>query len=106
VSGVSDYYHHAELALVAYATLEPGAIPEELLRAEGMDAEQARRFASQWVVAAPPINSTTTGLSATVFQRVTTGERHLAIQMPSSTPAALSFLCRLGEPQLASLLPN
>ncbi len=85
MSTIADYLKQAELALAAYAeNLYPGIPLDNFLTAlesggKGMSIAQARHFASRWRVL-EQYSDPLTGLSATVFEEVSTGERSLAVR--------------------------
>ena len=61
-----QYFQQAELALAAYANLEPDVNIRDELRAAGLSATQTDKFISQYTVI--DHHSDATGLSATVFK--------------------------------------
>src|SRR6266496_4298693 len=93
-----DYARQAELALAAYATLGAGTPDPVELKKAGMAPAEAQQFASSWRVVTQynqvsdpypvfddqgqfvGISTTTNGLSATVFEEISTGQRYLAIR--------------------------
>ncbi|MHB1619267.1 MAG: alpha/beta hydrolase family protein [Sulfuricella sp.] len=78
MSQISEYFRQAELSLAAYADLSTGVPNEDELKKAGMSSTQATRFAATWSVAAH--YSDVTGVSATVFQEISTGQKTLAIR--------------------------
>jgi Ca2+-binding RTX toxin-like protein len=101
MSSTVEYFKQAQLALAAYADLTTGVPDISALRDQGrgMSFEQATRFSNQWTVVAQynhtsdpyPVydentgellryDTTTNGLSVTVFQENATGQRYLAIR--------------------------
>lgn len=100
MSNIVDLYTQSELALAAYANLTAGTPSvDELKRdAVGMSQSQAERFAECWLVLDQythselipildefnqPTGEYTTssnGLSVTVFQRVGTNEKYVAVR--------------------------
>ena len=99
MSTIQDYFIQSQLALAAYANLQPGTPnPAELVKDNvGMSANQADRFARDWRVVAqythleqiPTIDEegnitgyieSSNGLSVTVFQRVGSNEKYVAIR--------------------------
>jgi len=81
---VEQYYKQAELALAAYSVLSTGISGNsytDVLEDSGksMTPAQASAFADQWSVVDQYTDSIT-GVSATVFQEITTGKRFLAIR--------------------------
>ncbi len=81
MSNLTEYFKNSELALAAYADLSQGTpdIDELYDDGKGMSPTQAARFASRWRVV-DQYTDPRTGLSATVFEEVGTGERGLAIR--------------------------
>lgn len=98
MSAIQDYYTRAELALAAYGDLPTGAlrIADLTNDAVGMSLAQAASFASRWRVVEQydgkvetryidefgqeQVFLNPTGLSATVFEEVSTGRRYLAVR--------------------------
>jgi len=102
MSLMSDCSEQAELALAAYAGLSSGitgALYRRALEDAGMSVPQASHFSEQWTVVAQynhtsdpyPVydeitgelvgyQTTTNGLSATVFEEVSTLKRYLSIR--------------------------
>lgn len=81
MSTIVEYYKQAELALASYAILEAGILDSasvNALKIAGMSEAQASDFASKWTVIDQ--FDSITGVSATVFQENTTGQRYLAIR--------------------------
>ncbi|MHB1619265.1 MAG: hypothetical protein ACYCTY_04670 [Sulfuricella sp.] len=80
MNSIVEYFKQSELALAAYANLIPGVDPIPALQdsSVGMTPDQATRFAATWSVAAQ--YSDVTGVSATVFQEIATGQKTLAIR--------------------------
>jgi len=79
MSQINDYFIQAELAMAAYANLNVGAPSQGELIQAGMSSVQAAQFASKWVVV-EQYNDPITGVSATVFEEVGTGKKHLAVR--------------------------
>jgi len=83
MSQIQAYFTEAELALAAYANLNLGTLntpsQQEALRGAGLSPSQAVRFANNWRVV-DQLNNPLSGLSATVFEEITTGKRYLAIR--------------------------
>ena len=123
MDNISVYAIQAELALASYANLTAG-VPsiDELKRdAVGMSDAQARRFARDWRVVEQythteqtPIYddggnitgylTTSNGLSVTVFQRVGSNEKYLAIRGTEATSGSdlwtdLKDLVAIGTPE-------
>lgn len=89
MSMVARYHDNGELSLAAYGDFYDGmsrAAYEAALRqnGDGMAQKQAETFAANWRVI-DQHDDTTNGLSATVFQSVTTGERYLAVRGTEQT---------------------
>jgi Ca2+-binding RTX toxin-like protein len=82
VSLIRDYFTQAELALAAYADLQPGVPNTGKLQDDGrgMSPAQAQRFSEQWRVVDSPYNDPITSVSATIFQEIATGQKTLAIR--------------------------
>jgi len=123
MSIVTDYFKQSELALAAYATLSSGVPDTQALQQEavGMSPSQAERFAETWHVVdqynhteQTPIYddggnltgylTTSNGLSVTVFQKVGTNEKYLAIRGTEATSGAdlwtgLKDLISIGTPE-------
>lgn len=78
---IYNYYLHSELAFAAYSDLVPDVDPTPALVDPdiGMSQAQAEAFAANWRVV-DQHNDSTNGLSATVFESVSTGERYLAVR--------------------------
>ena len=95
----TDYFIQGELALAAYADLLPGSPDPAKLSQAGMGTVQANTFAQEWQVITQynhvsdpyPVydeitgeflrnDTTTNGLSVTVFNQVGTNKRFLAIR--------------------------
>ncbi len=79
MTSISKLFDQAELALAAYANLESNVDPIAELKRIGFADVQARSFLEQWRVV-DQYTDPRTGLSATVFEEVGTGERGLAIR--------------------------
>ncbi len=84
MSDITNYFEHAELALAAYSDLWNGmsqAAYEAALRQDGkgMSPAQADRFARDWRVV-DQYTDTSSGLSATIFQKTAGGPLYLAIR--------------------------
>lgn len=81
MSKINDYSMQAELAQAAYGTFSNGVILNTDLTniSVGMSPTQATFFASKWQVA-DQYNDPVTGLSATVFEAIGGGTKHLAIR--------------------------
>ncbi len=79
MTSISKYFDQAELALAAYADLESNIDPLSELKRKGFADLQARSFLEQWRVV-EQYSDPLTGLSATVFEEVSTGERSLAVR--------------------------
>ncbi|MBZ0093462.1 MAG: hypothetical protein K8F27_14730, partial [Sulfuricellaceae bacterium] len=94
MSTISEIYTEAELALAAYANLTAGISGKSYTDAledggKGMSPLQAADFASKWTVIGTPYTDPVTGVSATVFQEIATGQKTLAIR---GTQGATDFL--------------
>lgn len=89
MSTVQNYFTQAELALAAYADLVTAEPNVAKLKDAGMSQVQADRFATQWRVIDQysPVSS---GLSATVFEEVSSGKRYLAIRGTTVAAATTS----------------
>jgi pimeloyl-ACP methyl ester carboxylesterase len=100
MSAINEYAIQSELAQAAYGTFSIGLIDIEDLTGDDveMSASQAARFAEKWKVAAQYNDGT--GLSATVFEEISTGAKHLAIRgfEPSANDVISSTLLALGWP--------
>lgn len=81
MSTINDYVVQSELALAAYGTFSVGLINDEqlIVKEVGMSISQATVFAGKWQVA-DHYNDPVTGVSATVFEEIATGAKHLAIR--------------------------
>ena len=80
MSQISEYFRQAELSLAAYASLTAGVPNEDNLKKDaGMSPAQATAFAAKWNVV-DQYTDPLTGVSATVFQAVAGGPKHLAIR--------------------------
>ncbi|MHB9119270.1 MAG: hypothetical protein ACYC2R_13510, partial [Burkholderiales bacterium] len=91
---ITEYYKQAELALAAYSNLVPSMTKDAYITAlkdsgKGMSPLQASDFASKWTVIGTPYTDPVTGVSATVFQEIATGQKTLAIR---GTQGATDFL--------------
>ena len=114
---IADYLKQSELALAAYADLSPGIPVRDALvqGGSGMSFEQATRFSTQWTVVAQynhtseqyPVydevtgdllryDTTTNGLSVTVFQDNATGQKYLAIRGTDDMYDAATDLVSVG----------
>ena len=84
MSTITESFKQAELALAAYSNVTPGISGTPYTKAleadgAGMSPAQAEHFSEQWLVVeqyADPLS----GLSATVFEEVASGRRHLAVR--------------------------
>lgn len=83
MSKLNSYMTEAELALAAYANLSSGTLntpsQQEALSGAGLAQTQVVRLSNNWRVV-EQMTSSPTGLSATIFEEITTGARHLAIR--------------------------
>lgn len=84
MNNITNYFEQAELAFSAYFTLVLGMARNDYELAlrdggDGMSPFQASAFADKWSVVDQYTDSIT-GVSATVFQEITTGKRFLAIR--------------------------
>lgn len=84
MSAVSEYYLQAELSLAAYSNLFNGITGQQYENAlkdagKGMSAAQATDFATKYTVV-QQFTDPITGVSATVFQEISTGNRYVAIR--------------------------
>ena len=79
MSQVNEYFRQAELSLAAYANLSAGEPSQTELIKAGFSSPQAKDFASKWTVASQHTDAAT-GLSATVFQEISTGNPYLAVR--------------------------
>jgi pimeloyl-ACP methyl ester carboxylesterase len=84
MSMITESYKQAELALAAYSALTTGISGNDYTDAlkdggKGMASDQASAFASTWSVITQ-YTDPGTGLSATVFQEVSSGNRYLAVR--------------------------
>lgn len=79
---ITEYFKQAELALAAYGDLAPGVPDIQALKSKdvGMTSIQAADFASKWTVIGTPYTDPLTGVSATIFQEIATGQKTLAIR--------------------------
>jgi Ca2+-binding RTX toxin-like protein len=86
---ITDQFEHAQLSLASYAlALEAGAFGDAFpgyvssLMKVGMSEFQARKFANTYRVInqSPESSWLGHGFSATIFENVSTGERHVAIR--------------------------
>lgn len=97
---VNQYYTESELAQAAYGTYSIGAIDINLLTSNdvGMSQEQAEAFASTYSVV-DQYNDATSGLSVTLFETISTGERHLAVRGTEGLTfsAATDWLANLAD---------
>ncbi|CUS31830.1 calcium-binding protein [Candidatus Nitrospira nitrificans] len=79
---IRTYYEHAQLSDAAYANLSVG-MPQDLyvqaLKARGFGSLQATEFANRYAIVST-LNDSSTGFSATLFQRNGTSEKILAIR--------------------------
>lgn len=93
----ASFFKQSELALAAYANLATGRPDEAALRAAGMAASQATRFANNWNVVDQ--YNDITGLSATVFQDQS-GKKYLAFRGtdPSFLDLSADFVLANGFP--------
>ena len=81
MSTVSDFFKYSEVALAAYASTLPRPTQvqrEEAFAEAGMARRQASAFENTWQVLSQSPD-TPDGLSATLFQHRTSGEKVLAI---------------------------
>jgi len=76
---ICDYFKQGQLALAAYAKLLPGVANVVELQRAGFSTTLANDFGDGWRIV-DQIGNSTSGLSATVFQEVSTGKRYLAIR--------------------------
>jgi pimeloyl-ACP methyl ester carboxylesterase len=77
---IQEYFKHAELALAAYANMQVGIPDSDRLQDEAsMSDFQAAAFASKWKVV-EQYTDPVTGVSATVFQAVSGGQKYLAVR--------------------------
>jgi hypothetical protein len=81
MSTVNEYALQSELAQAAYGTFSIGLIDIEDLTGDDveMPTSQAARFAEKWQVSAQ-YTDPVTGVSATVFEEVGSGAKHLAVR--------------------------
>jgi hypothetical protein len=81
MNSITEYNKQSELALASYANLIPGVDPIPALQnnAVGMSSTQANKFVEKWQVSAQ-YTDPVTGVSATVFEEVGSGAKHLAIR--------------------------
>ncbi len=81
MSTVNEYAIQSELAQAAYGTFVNVIINNEELTSPsvGMSPTQASRFVEKWQVSAQ-YTDPITGVSATVFEEVGSGTKHLAIR--------------------------
>ena len=100
---LTDFYVQSQLAFASYASLNKGIPDVEALKDAGMSTAQATKFASNWVVLDQ--TNAANGLSATVFQKASGGQRYLAVrgtESDSVTGAALDltadYILALGFP--------
>ncbi len=96
---VADYFKQSELALAAYADLAFGSPDPQKLRDVDMTESQALNFAASWSVITQ-YTDPITGVSATVFQEISTGQITLAIRGTQASGADLTAdgLLALGLP--------
>ncbi|MDZ7805099.1 hypothetical protein [Thiohalophilus sp.] len=73
------YFQQADLAMAAYASLSTGEPSQAELIRVGMSLIQAEAFASHWRVA-DQFNHESSGLSATIFEEVSSERRYLAVR--------------------------
>ena len=79
---IHPYYENAQLSDAAYADLAAGMIRreyEDALIARGFSSLQAAEFANRYSIVST-FNDSGTGFSATLFQRIGTNEKILAIR--------------------------
>lgn len=81
MSNINTYSVQSELAQAAYGTFLDKAIAINELTESGanMSTSQASRFVEKWQVSAQ-YTDPLTGVSATVFEEISTGAKHLAIR--------------------------
>jgi Ca2+-binding RTX toxin-like protein len=89
MSVLINSWKHSELALAAYAPLVSGMVGDgysNVLEGNGMTVSQAEYFSRSWRVITQH-NDRVSGLSATVFEEVISGNRYLAIRGTQPTDA-------------------
>jgi Ca2+-binding RTX toxin-like protein len=102
---ITESYKQAELALASYANLTAGMSNTDFINAlkvADMSAAQAADFSSNWRVVDQysPVSS---GLSATVFEEISSGKRYLAIRGTENSPDFVTDLidiALLGTPAI------
>ena len=101
MSNINDYFSQSELAMAAYGTFPNNTMTvfELILGTAGMSTSQATRFVEKWQVA-DQYNDPISGLSATVFEEISTGIKHLAIRgtEPSTNDIVSATLLATGWP--------
>jgi hypothetical protein len=79
-----NYFQQAELAFAAYAELVQGIPDSAKLRKAEMSSDQAGQFARTWTVI-DQYTDTSSGVSATIFQKTDGGPLYLAIRGTDSS---------------------
>lgn len=105
MSTIHNFYENADLATVSYAQLLRQMDQEDLrvaLETE-MTGAQARQFVTTWRV--HDVHTDATGLSATVFERISDGRRYLAIRGTELTSASAALMDLGADYLLARGLP-
>jgi Ca2+-binding RTX toxin-like protein len=101
MSTIADYLSQAELALAAYSQLTPNISGTQYLSAlrdsgRGLAFDQASTFASRWRVVDQK-NDSLSGLSATVFEEITTSKRYLAIRGTDDLIDVVTDVVNIGQ---------
>ena len=96
---VVDYFKQSELTLASYADLTFGNPDPQKLQDVDMSEIQALKFSTSWLVVSQ-YTDPSTGLSATVFQEVSSGKKYLAIRgtEPTGSDLTIDGLLALGLP--------
>lgn len=104
MSTLKDFSDYGQLAFASYGELARGIPSIAALKDAGMSPHEAERFASEWSV----VDQLTlaSGLSATVFQNVTTGLRTLSIRGTETNPIWAATADLSADYLLAVGIPN